>query len=156
MSSLPSIQDLKSHCSPRAVWTASPTISMSLQVKSPNLTGLSRFILSFWNDVNIAVSKIMSSNLMLSPNICLFQGINELTHKAHLRKFLHLSVLAARRNIVKYWNFDKPCSFRKLDCKYFQFSLTKLGIIVEERLEFRFLFVSRLLKNSEQVLPLKT
>lgn len=93
---------------------------------------------------------------MLSPDICLFQGINGLTHKAHLRKFLHLPVLAARRDVVKYWKLDKPCNFQKLDCKCFQFSLIKIGIIVKGRPEFRFLFDLRLCKKKEQVLPLKT
>lgn len=99
---------------------------------------------------------MMSSTLMLFPDICLFQGISELTRMAHLRKFLHLPVLAARTDVVKYWKLDKPCSFQKLDCKCFQFSLIKIGIIVKGRPEFRLLFDPRLCKKTEQVLPLKT
>lgn len=106
--------------------------------------------MNFWNNVSIAVSKIMSSALMLSPDICLFQGINELT-----RKFLHLPVLAPRRDVVKYWKLDKSCSFQKLDCKCFQFSFIKIGITVNRSPEFRFFFHPRLCKT-EQVLPLKT
>lgn len=93
---------------------------------------------------------------MLSPDICLFQGINERTHKAHLRKFLNLPVLAARRDVVTYWKLDKPCSFQKLDCKCFQFSLIKIGIILKGQPEIRFLFDPRLFKKTERVLPLKT
>lgn len=89
-----------------------------------------RLILNFWNNINTAVRNIMSFTIMLSPDICLFQGINELTHKAHLRKFLHLPVLAGKRDVVKYWKPDKPFSFQKQDYKCFLFILIRIGRIV--------------------------
>jgi len=110
MSSHPSIQNLKCHCSPRAVMqTASRKLHFyhrsSQEPKCEWLMGADRLILNFWNNVNIAVSEIMRSTLMLSPDICLFQSINELTYKAHLRKFLHLPMLADRRDtkLLEAW-----------------------------------------------------